>query len=47
MPYDIYHRGDSWEVRKRDDKKLIGTHATRDEAVKQIQAIYASEEAEK
>lgn len=44
MPYDIYHRGGKWEVRKRDSKELLGTHDTREEAVKQIQAVYASEE---
>ena len=47
MPYDILHRGDKWIVHKRGDSHVMGTHDTKENAVKQIQAVYANEEREK
>jgi hypothetical protein len=38
----IRHRGNKWEVTTKDGKKVLGTHSSRKEAVKQLQAIEIS-----
>lgn len=43
MPYDIRKIGDEYCVVKRSDNKTMGCHDTRDEAVRQLSAIEASE----
>lgn len=43
MPYDIWRRDGKFEVHKRGEPHVLGTHDTREEAQKQIEAIYASE----
>ena len=43
MPYEIDKAGDSWQVRKQDDGKVMGTHATKSKAARQLAAIYANE----
>lgn len=39
----LVHVDDKWEVRSEDGSKLLGTHDTKEEAEKQLQAIHASQ----
>lgn len=43
MPYEVMKSGDKFKVVKKGSKKVMGTHATRDKANKQLAALYASE----
>lgn len=43
MPYKISKSGDKYCVIKKDDGKKMGCHASRDEAISQVQAIHANE----
>lgn len=43
MPWEIKKRGSKWVVVKKGTNKVYGTHDTRQEAVDQLQALYASE----
>lgn len=39
MPYDIIKNNNHYELRLKKDNKLLGTHKTKKDALKQIQAI--------
>lgn len=43
MPYSVDKEGNKWVVRKKDGGKLIGTHDSQAEALKQIVAIRLNE----
>lgn len=43
MPYKVVKSGDKYQVRKKDDNKIMGTHESRKKALNQIKAIYANE----
>lgn len=43
MPYKIERRGNTWLVVKKDDRKVMGTHPSKEKAQAQIKAIYANE----
>jgi hypothetical protein len=43
MPYDIVKRKGKFCVVKADDNKTMGCHDTRDDALDQQRALYASE----
>jgi hypothetical protein len=43
MPYDIVKRKGKFCVVKADDNKTMGCHETREEALDQQRALYASE----
>jgi hypothetical protein len=41
----VVKRGDKWVVTNKDGTKTLGTHDSRESAVKQLQAIEASKHA--
>lgn len=43
MPYDIVKRKDKFCVVKADDKRTMGCHDTREDALDQQRALYAAE----
>lgn len=43
MPWEIKKRGSEWVVVKKGTTKVYGAHDTRQEAVAQLRALYASE----
>lgn len=43
MPWEIKKRGSKWVVVKKGTTKVYGAHDTRQEAVAQLRALYASE----
>ena len=43
MPWEIKKRGSKWVVVKKGTTRVYGTHDTRQEAVAQLRALYASE----
>jgi len=47
MPYALKKNGDKWQVVKKDDGHVMGTHDSKQKASNQIKAIYANEGKEK
>lgn len=43
MPYEIARVQGKWVVRKEGGGRVFGRHPTRDAAVRQLRALYASE----
>jgi len=43
MPYDVIKRGDKFVVQKSDGSKTFGTHDTKEDADRQLAALYATE----
>ena len=44
VPYEIVKRGSLYCVNKKDGRKSFGCHDTREEAQRQLRALYASED---
>lgn len=43
MPYDIKKKKGKWLVVKKGGGKVMGEHETKEKAVAQLRALYASE----
>lgn len=43
MPWDIKRHGSTYDVVQRNNGRVVGSHKTREEAVSQQAALYASE----
>lgn len=43
MPYAVRKKGTKYQVVKKDDGKVLGTHPSKTSAQRQIRAIYANE----
>lgn len=46
MPWDIRRHGSQYSVVKESDGKVVGTHPTKERALAQLRALYASEDRE-
>ena len=43
MPWEVVKKGSKWAVVKESSGKVVGTHPTKAAAMRQLRALYASE----